>query len=43
MYSLRRKERSWQYKLGLCTPNDLNERAADVELDIFACGLGGGG
>ena len=28
----------WQYKLGLFTPNGLNERAADVELDIFACG-----
>ena len=38
MYSLRRKELFWQYKLGLFTPNGLNERAADVELDIFACG-----
>ena len=38
VYSLRRKELFWQYKLGLFTPNGLNERAADVELDIFACG-----
>lgn len=36
VYSLRRKELFW--KLGLLAPNGLNERAADVELDRFACG-----
>ena len=38
VYSLRRKELFWQYKLGKFAPNGLNDRAADVELDIFACG-----
>ena len=38
VYSLRRKELFWQYKLGLFSPKGLNERVADVELDLFACG-----
>ena len=38
VYSLRRKEFFWQYKLGTFAPNGLNERAADIELDMFACG-----
>ena len=38
VYSLRRKELFWQYKLGTFAPNTLNERAADIELDMFACG-----
>ena len=38
VYSLRRKELFWQYKLGTFAPNGLNERAADIELDMFACG-----
>ena len=38
VYSLRRKELFWQYKLGLFSPKGLNERLADVELDLFACG-----
>ena len=28
----------WQYKLGLFSPKGLNERVADVELDLFAFG-----
>ena len=36
--SLRRKELFWQYKLGVFTPKGLNERVADIELDLFACG-----
>ena len=38
VYSLRKKELLWQYKLGTFAPNGLNERAADIELDMFACG-----
>ena len=38
VYSLRRKELFWQYKLGTFAPACLNERAADIELDMFACG-----
>ena len=38
VYSLRRKESFWQYKLGTFAPNCLSERAADIELDMFACG-----
>ena len=38
VYSLRRKELFWQYKLGTFSPAGLNERAADIELDMFACG-----
>ena len=38
VYSLRRKELFWQYKLGTFAPKGLNERAADIELDMFACG-----
>ena len=38
VYSLRRKELFWQYKLGIFAPKGLNERAADIELDMFACG-----
>ena len=37
VYSLRRKELFWQYKLGTFAPKGLNERAADIELDRFAC------
>ena len=37
VYSLRRKELFWQYKLGTFAPKGLNERAADIELDMFAC------
>ena len=32
VYSLRRKELFWQYKLGTFSPAGLNERAADIEL-----------
>ena len=39
VFSLRRKELFWQYKLGTFAPAGLNERAADVELDMFACGV----
>ena len=39
VFSVRRKELLWQYKLGTFIPNGLNERAADVELDMFACGI----
>ena len=38
VYSLRRKELFWQYKLGTFSLAGLNERAADIELDMFACG-----
>ena len=38
VYTLRRTELFWQYKLGTFTPNGLNERAAGIEWDIFACG-----
>ena len=38
VYSLRRKELFRQYTLGLFSPKGLNERVADVELDLFACG-----
>ena len=38
VYSLQRKELFWQYKLGTFAPKGLNERAADIELDMFACG-----
>ena len=38
VYSLRRKELFWQYKLGVFSPKGLNERVADIELDLFACG-----
>ena len=38
VYSLRRKELYWQYRLETFSPKGLNERAADVELDMFACG-----
>ena len=37
VFSVRRKELFWQYKLGTFIPNGLNERAADAELDMFAC------
>ena len=49
VFSLRRKELFWQYRLGTFLPKGLNERAADMELDskeeksfcvfvyIFAC------
>ena len=39
VFSLRRKELFWQYRLGTFLPKGLNERAADVELDMFACGV----
>ena len=39
VFSVRRKELFWQYKLRTFIPNGLNERAADVELDMFACGI----
>ena len=39
VFSLRRKELFWQYRLGTFLPRGLNERAADVELDMFACGM----
>ena len=39
VFSLRRKELFWQYKLGTFAPAGLNERAADIELDMFACGV----
>ena len=39
VFSVRRKELFWQYKLETFIPNGLNERAADVELDMFACGI----
>ena len=38
VFSLRRKELFWQYRLQNFSPKSLNERAADVELDVFACG-----
>ena len=38
-FSVRRKEFFWQYKSGTFIPNGSNERAADVELDKFACGI----
>ena len=38
VYSLRRKELYWQYRLETFSLKGLNERAADVELDMFACG-----
>ena len=38
VYALRRKELFWQYKLGVFSPKGLNERVADIELDLFACG-----
>ena len=37
VFSLRRKL-FWQYRLQTFSPKGLNERAADVELDVFACG-----
>ena len=39
VFSLGRKELFWQYRLGTFLPRGLNERAADVELDMFACGM----
>ena len=30
VYTLRRRELFWQYKLGTFAPNGLNERAADI-------------
>ena len=38
VYSLRGKELFWQYNLGIFESNSLNERAADIELNMFACG-----
>ena len=38
VYSLRRKELYWEYRLETFSPKGLNERAAYVELDMFACG-----
>ena len=38
VFSLRRRELFWQYRLETFAPKGLNERAADVELDLFACG-----
>ena len=38
VFSLRRKELFWQYRLQTFSPKGLNERAADVELDVYACG-----
>ena len=38
VFSLRRRELFWQYRLETFAPKGLNERAADVELDVFACG-----
>ena len=32
------KDRGNKSVQGLLTPNGLNEKAADVELDMFACG-----
>ena len=32
------KELFGQYKLGVFSPAGLNERVADIELDLFACG-----
>ena len=37
-FSLHRKELCWQYKLGTFAPNGLNEKAADIESDMFASG-----
>ena len=37
-FSLRRRELFWQYRLETFAPKGLNERAADLELDVFACG-----
>ena len=37
-YSLHRKELFWRNKLGTFSPAGLNGRAADIELDMFACG-----
>ena len=37
-YSLRRKELFWRYKCRTFAPNGLNERAADIELDMLAYG-----
>ena len=37
VFSLRRKELFWQYKLGTFAPAGLNKRAVDVELDMFEC------
>ena len=38
VFSLRRKELLWQYRLQTFSLKGLNERAADVELDVIACG-----
>ena len=38
VFSLRRKELFWQYGFQTFSPKGLNERAEDVELDVFACG-----
>ena len=38
VYSLHRKELFWQCKLGTFVTNGLNERAADIELDMLAFG-----
>ena len=38
VFSLRRKELFLQYRLQTFSPKGLNERASDVELDVFACG-----
>ena len=38
MYSLRRKELFWHYKLGVLSPKGLNERVADIELDFLLVG-----
>ena len=37
VFSLRRKELFWQ--LGTFLPKGLNEQTAEVELDMFACGV----
>ena len=39
VFSLRRKELFWQYRLGTLLPRGLNEPAADVELHMFASGM----
>ena len=38
VYSLRTKELYWQYRIETFSPKGVNERASDVELDMFAFG-----
>ena len=39
VFSLRRKELFWQYRLGTFLPKGLKERGADVELDMLVFGV----